>query len=127
VLNFEIKHGCTRTTFLLGNYAVKVPMIFSEFRMFLLGLIHNQEEKRWSRPEYHQHLNPVLFSVAGGWLNVYRRAEALTDDQFTAFDYHYFTNYACRVGGECVNLGFVEHKQDSFGTVDGRILAIDYG
>jgi hypothetical protein len=62
----------------------------------------------------------VVFAVHGGWLLVMRRAEILTDQQCCEFDAEAF----------CVKPDYVipaEFKRDSFGMLDGRIVAIDYG
>jgi hypothetical protein len=49
-----------------------------------------------------------------------RRAEPLSEATFSAFDYDGFSNLPeYRVP--------VEHKRDSFGLFDGRIVAVDYG
>lgn len=128
ILDFKIKHGSTRTTFLVGRYAVKIPMLFGgEFRLFLLGLIHNIDEHWRSYGSFKNAVNPVIFHIPGGWLNIYRRAEPLSEIQWLSFDYHYHCNYKCRFMDNFIHINFIENKYDSFGVIDGEILAVDYG
>lgn len=64
-------------------------------------------------------LCPVLFSVPGGWLLVMRRAKPLSDAEWCSVhpEWGYREEYVVPV----------EMKRDSFGVLDGRIVAIDYG
>ena len=65
-------------------------------------------------------LCPVLFALPGGFLNVMRRAEPLTREEFFALDFKAFVEKL----GYCVP---VENKLDSFGKLSGKIVAVDYG
>lgn len=110
--------GTHRTTLLIGRYAVKVP-VFVEWRLFLFGLLANMQEARFSRANWPE-LCPVVFAVPGGFLNVMQRAEPITREEFWALvstNWKHRHNYVLPV----------EYKLDSFGKLDGRIVAVDYG
>lgn len=114
--------GVTRFVILTRRYAIKVPRFWwhhtFRWQMFLFGLLGNMQEREFARTKWPE-LCPVVFSLPGGWLVVMRRAQPLHDDltdaQYDAIvnrpDYHVPA----------------EHKVDSFGILDGRIVAIDYG
>lgn len=116
--------GTHRTVYLIGSLAIKVP-VFSDWRMFLTGLLANMQEARFSKAKWPQ-LCPVLFACPGGWFTVMRRAEPLSREQFFALDYAEWIK-----GGNDLPKGEwvipVENKLDSFGLLNGRIVAVDYG
>lgn len=111
--------GITREVILIGRYALKVPKLIYGWRLFLCGLLANMQEAEFGKSGWAQ-LCPVVWSIPGGWLVVQRRADPMTDDVWTNFDAEAF----------CVTDDYilpVEFKQDSFGILDGRIVAVDYG
>lgn len=110
--------GTTRNVLLIGRWAVKVPSI-TEWRLFLLGLLANMQEARFSRCGW-QELCPVVFSIPSGLLIVMHRAEPITRDEFFAIDVELW-----RDRGEYIIP--VEAKLDSFGRLNGRVVAVDYG
>lgn len=110
--------GTHRTTWLIGKYAIKIPVLV-EWRLFLLGLLANMQEAQFSACKWPE-LCPVVFRVPGGFLNVMCRAEPLTREEFFALDYEAF------VDAEDYHVP-VENKLDSFGKLEGRIVAVDYG
>ena len=110
--------GCTRHVLLAGPWAFKVPALWS-WKLFLCGLLANMQEREFARTAWPE-LCPVTFSTPGGWLVVMRRAQEMTDAEFLAFDAKAF----CEGGAHIVP---AEHKSNSFGWLDGRIVAIDYG
>ncbi len=112
------RFGTTRSVLLIGRYAVKVPSI-KEWRLFLLGLLANMQEVSFSRCGWPE-LCPVVFSIHGGLLVVMLRAEPITRDEFFALDVEIW-----RDRGEYVIP--VEDKLDSFGQLNGSIVAVDYG
>lgn len=114
----KICHGTSRIVLLIGNYAVKVPS-FVEWRLFLLGLLANMQERRFSEHGWEE-LCPVLWSIYGGFMIVMRRAEPLTREQFDSFDAEAWLERDDYVVP-------AEPKMDSFGWLDGKIVAIDYG
>lgn len=110
--------GATRAVLLTDRLAWKVPRM-STWRTFLNGLLANMQEREFARTGWPE-LCPVVFSLPGGWLVVMRRARPLTCDEFNDFDSREFIT---RSDGVIP----VEEKPDSFGWLDGRIVAVDYG
>lgn len=116
--------GTHRAVYLIGSYALKFPVI-SEWRLFLCGLLANMQERTFSAAGWPE-LCPVVFAMPGGWLIVMRRAEPLTPEQFANL------NYAEWIKGghdlaKSERIIPVENKFDSFGNLDGKIVAVDYG
>jgi len=90
-----------------------------EWRLFLLGLLANMQERMFSKCKWPE-LCPVLFSVPGGWFLIMRRAKPLTRVEFDNLDLERWIkkeNYTIPA----------EIKMDSFGWVDGKLVAVDYG
>lgn len=114
----RIAMGTTRIVLLIGPFAIKVPYLLS-WKLFLWGLLANMQERQFSRIG-HIKMCPVLFSLPGGFLCVMRRATPLTVEEFEALE-----PAAWRDEGDFVIP--VEAKVDSFGWLDGRVVAIDYG
>ena len=114
----QVKYGSTRTVLLTHRYAFKLPS-FVEWRLFLLGLLANMQERRFSATR-HPKLCPVLFSVPGGFLVVMKRANPMPFDDFCEIDIEAWAD-----DGEMYIP--VEAKWDSFGILDGRVVAVDYG
>lgn len=124
-----VRTGCTREVFLTRRHAIKVPS-FHSWRLFLTGLLCNMQERTFSKAGWPE-LCPVVWSIPGGWLLVMRRADEM--DRETWF------SFSDRDGGtptEAVPAWInksgdyfipVEMKMNSFGILDGRIVAIDYG
>lgn len=114
--------GVTRFVILTRRYAIKVPRFwhYGRFRweMFLYGLLGNMQEAKFARTGWPE-LCPVYFAVPGGWLLVMPRCEAL-DEELTPEQYAAFTNRPDYVLP-------VEHKADSFGYLNGHLVAVDYG
>lgn len=111
----QLRSGATRHVLLVGPWAVKLPRP-GRWRAFLNGLLANHQEAAFSRLQ-HPRLCPVLLCVPGGFLLVMRRAVPLPLATFEALD-------PADWGGV---LGAVEFKADSFGLLDGRVVAVDYG
>lgn len=111
--------GVTRLVFLTRHWAFKVPNFINGWRLFLQGLLANMQEREFSRA-YFEKLCPVVWSIPGGWLVVMPRCRVMTDAEFQAFDAKSFVD-----GPDYVVPA--EAKSDSFGYLDGRIVAIDYG
>lgn len=117
--NFKIVSGVTRIVILTKNYAIKIPN-FSEWRLFLLGLLANMQEHIFSELGWPE-LCPVLFYIAGGWLVVMPKATELSDDEFNNINVEKFCDKK--------EQGFIpaEYKSDSFGWLNGKVVVIDYG
>jgi len=112
------------------------------------------QEREFSAERWPQ-LCPVIFSLPGGFLVVMPRARPLTDAEWAAFDYRAFVTRGDPYIGENFDAyagtwrqgdqgqplsplvhgnadvpeGLVpaEYKRDSFGVLEGRIVAVDYG
>jgi hypothetical protein len=109
--------GSNRWTVLAGGLAFKVPNP-SSWRSLLYGLLNNMNE-RWaaSVAEGDAHC-PVRLYIPGGFLNIMPRCQPLNDS-----DWQDFSTHATAFAGALE----VEQKPDSFGILDGRIVAVDYG
>lgn len=83
------------------------------------GLLWNMQESLfWTLQD--SRLCPIIFSIKGGFLNVMQRAEELSREEFFEIDFESFV--------KSPNLLIpVENKLDSFGKINGKIVAIDYG
>lgn len=113
-----IKYGSTRICILLTNMVIKIPS-FVEYRLFLNGILGNLQETGFSKLESEK-LCPVKFSFIGGLLIIMPRAKPLSRSEFFSLDYGEFIKDG--------NLTIpVENKLDSFGWLNGKIVAIDYG
>lgn len=99
---------------LTKNLAIKIPYPLN-WRRFLWGLLANMQERDFSRLKWAA-LCPVVFSLPGGFLVVMKRATPLTQEP----DYQSLSNTPEGVIP-------AEHKIDSWGCLDGNIVAIDYG
>ena len=113
------RQGITREVFLIGRWAFKFPRIVSGWRMFLCGLLANMQERSFAAAGWPE-LCPVVFSIPGGWLVVMRRARPLTPEEWSNFRPYDF----CEKGDHVIP---AETKLDSFGVLDSRIVAVDYG
>jgi hypothetical protein len=114
------KTGATREVFFVGRWAVKVPKITRGWYQFLCGLLANIQERELSKLNRRE-LCPVSFSLPGGWLVVMPKATPLTDQQLETFD---MLEFLMPDDGLALP---VEPKGNSFGMLDGRIVAVDYG
>lgn len=118
--------GANRLVILTRRHAFKLPNLLGGWWAVLWGLIDNIQERRangrvrrWPGPA-QDGICPLLFSLPGGFLNVMPRARPLTDLEWATFDYAAHVNR----GAYWIS---AEHKRDSFGVLDGAIVAIDYG
>ena len=118
--------GVTRTVILTKRWAIKLPCLVYGWKYFLYGFLANMQELEWSG--FDERLCPIRFALPGGALVVMPRCEPLTDEEFcdsVAEDW----NLMCDLStGEklCAELP-VEMKTCSFGRLNGRIVAVDYG
>lgn len=114
------RRGVSREVILFGRWAVKLPKLTYGWQLFLCGLLANMQERSLATLGWPE-LCPVAFSLPGGWLVVMRRASPLDDATWATFD---AAGFCTRPDGTMLA---VEHKQDSFGLLDGRVVAVDYG
>lgn len=116
-----INTGSTRLVFLLGSYAIKIPRCFvqpdNSFYGQLLGFLWGWEANRveyvWSKSKIYNYLNPVRLSLFWSLIVIQDRVEEITIDEF--------------INLPKFNFGSYEHKIDSFGKVNNKIVIIDYG
>jgi len=129
------RNGVTREVLLTRRYAIKLPKLTSGWSFFLRGLLANMQERRCGALKWPE-LCPVVFSLPGGWIVIMRRAEPLAEEQWKQFRRKL-------IGDETANYrrGFIkpwndesgeyvvpaELRPDSFGLLDGVIVAVDYG
>jgi hypothetical protein len=99
----------------MGKRAYKFPSL-RNWRDFLFGLLNNMNEKEWSRKT--PLACPVLWGLPGGFLIAMPRCRILTDDEFAAIDY---------TGFKAASQLKPEPKADSFGYLNGAVVAVDYG
>lgn len=117
---FEINLcGCTRIVILTKNYAFKLPNFIGGWRLFLTGLLCNMQERLFAATGWPE-LCPVVFSISGGWLIIMRRAKEMAVDEFLDFDSQAWADKGTHVI-PC------EHKANSFGWLDGKVVCVDYG
>jgi hypothetical protein len=91
-----------------------------KWRLFLCGLLANQQEWRfWSRGGYPE-LCPIKFYIPLGLLVVMPRVREMTDAEFDEFDIKAFVDKE----DYCLP---IEQKPNSLGYLNGRVVAIDYG
>jgi len=111
--------GATRVVILTRKHAIKLPNFLNGWKLFLHGLLANMQERQFSTTGWPE-LCPVVFSTPGGWLVVMRRARPMSIEEFHGFD----------VEGFCDQSEYrvpAESKASSFGYLEGRIVALDYG
>jgi hypothetical protein len=106
-----------RTGFVIltRRYAFKFPNLLGGWFQACWGMIDNMQERR---AQGQQGICPLLWSLPGGLLNVMPRARELTPEEWLAFDYDGHVQRGAHSA---------ERKPDSFGVLDGQIVAIDYG
>jgi hypothetical protein len=106
--------GRNRWVLLIGSYAIKFPSPRC-WQDFLFGLLNNLREARDSNLPGRC---PVVARLPLGLAIVMRRAVPLSEQEFSRFPAYAF----CREHGISA-----EQKPDSFGKLNGRIVALDYG
>ena len=114
MLAFEVRYGTTRTVFLIGRHAIKVPALV-EWRLFLKGLLANMQEVRLHSID-PVNLCPAKTVLPGGFAIVMPRCSPVTRVEFEEYD----------VLKQKIAVP-VEAKMDSFGWLESRIVAVDYG
>lgn len=125
----KVCSGITRTVFLVGRYAVKVPSfrggsiggLRGRMQSFAWGFLANLSEYEWSKFEgWRGKVAPVLHSWAGGLVQVYPRCEPIPDTTAQAWE-----------AAGCPPLLAMfpdpgDDKPDNYGLLDGRLVRIDY-
>jgi hypothetical protein len=73
----------SRTVFLIGPWAIKVPSLRNGQRFFLKGLLGNQLEYEHWKSERHKQLGQVLWCLPFGIMLCMRRYYVFVDRQLT--------------------------------------------
>lgn len=131
------RNGVTREVLLTGRYAIKLPKLTGGWSFFLRGLLANMQERRCGAARWPE-LCPVVFSSPGGWILVMRRTEPLTEEGWKQFRRELIGDQALATDARRgfikpwndASAGYVvpvDLKRDSFGLLDGFIVAVDYG
>ncbi len=126
-----IKTGCSRWVCLIGKYAIKFPNPTTK-RSWLNGLLANMQEADFTTLKSDK-LCPVLFSAWFGLLIVMPRCEPLTDTDFLNFAESQTTRENSITSAIFLMLDcgefkqMIEYKTNSFGWLNGKIVALDYG
>lgn len=113
----EFKRGITREVFLIGGIVIKIPS-FRKYTLFLMGILSNIQERRWTKNLKTDRICPVLFKSPLGLIIIMPRCKpsGLSWDE------------AEEKSKEFKELGIpVEGKPCSFGWYKDRLVAVDYG
>lgn len=117
-----IKKGTNRFVLLIGQYAIKIPMITYGHLLFLHGCYANYQERHYCKmmkgvegDKFYRLVAPSVFCSLFGLVQIQKRCEELsfemTEEHLALFD-------SVR-GGEC--------KSQNFGFYEGRLVCLDYG
>lgn len=134
MLNIKLlDNGVTRIVILVGPWAIKIARFNYSWPNFLRGLLANMQERDFSKTGWPE-LCPVLFAMWGGFISIMPRCTPLTDDQWNSFDFDGFAeprdwHEERIVKGKYPEERYVpvENKRCSFGVLNDRIVAVDYG
>ena len=112
--------GSTRYVFFIWHYAFKIPSLYS-WKNFLLGILANLQEIKFSKcKDYKDKLCPIYFYIVGGLLIVMPKVRTLSENEI---DSEILSNF---IDDGIIHLP-VENKDSSFGYLNGKLVAIDYG
>jgi hypothetical protein len=113
-----IQSGITRTVYIIGKYAFKVPTVRYGWEYFIKGILANLTESKISE-YHHRYLRPVRRSRLG-LLLIMPKVEVL-DREFTEEEME-----GLRVDMDRDNVEY-DLKPDNFGYLEGKLYCIDYG
>ena len=115
----QFKGGAARHVLLFGCWAIKIPRTDS-VRAFLSGMLCNLQERELGRSG-RQDLCPVVASAPLGLCVVMPRCAAVRPGTLREED---FRRLVEPTPGAFLP---VEWKEDSWGWLDGRLVAVDHG
>lgn len=118
---WKLEYGASRTVLLTKRFAIKFPRLYST-QTFLRGLLMNLRECYISKlldEEDEQFVCPVLFCFPGGLFLVMRRASPI--------DLEALNSFLRTAPLRSIGIINAEPKVSSWGLIDGKIVAIDYG
>ena len=112
--------GSSRLVFLTKNYAIKVPRccvkpdngFYGKVIGFLEGWKANRYEYIWSKSKTFDFFCDVEYSFLFSIVIIMKRATPLDREQFLNLEKFNFA---------------YEHKDDSYGIIDGETVIVDYG
>lgn len=120
--------GVTRTVILTKRWAIKVPCLVYGWKYFLYGFLANMQEHDWSG--FDERLCPIRYAAPGGLFVVMPRCQMLTDQEFLDLVHDGWARIVDEETGTELPYSRelpVELKTCSFGKLNGRIVAVDYG
>lgn len=117
-------NGVTRTVFLVGKYAVKIPCVHRTYAMFIEGIRSNLAEGRFVGYEPQAPIARTLYSNRFGLLNIQERVRPVSGKN-KLFRIALVELSAC----EFFNRDFImdDPKPDNFGYKQNKLVKIDYG
>ena len=112
--------GSSRLVFLTENYAIKIPRCCvkpdNSFYGSVIGILEgwkaNRYEYIWSKSKIYDFLCEVEFSFLFSLIIIMKNAKPLKREQFLKLEKFNFC---------------YEHKEDSYGFIDNKIVIVDYG
>lgn len=107
-----VRHGITRTVFVLNNIVIKIPSFRYDYKFFLEGLLANLNENRMWQNSKSQLLCPVLFCSWFAFFLIMKRADVC--DESLVINYDLYKDFG------------KDDKTDNYGILNGRIVKIDY-
>ena len=116
------RKGTNRLVFLIGNHAIKIPIITNGHLLFLHGCYANYKERAYCKMmkgvennKFYNLVAPSVFCSLFGLFQIQKRCDdvlfGITDEELARFD-------AVRGG---------ESKKQNFGYYEGRLVCLDYG
>lgn len=125
-MKWQLARGANRTVLLTNKWAIKFPGRYNLgwrniWSSILRGLLCNMQEKAFSDCKMDK-ICPVRFYMPGGFFIIMPRASPISDQEWQNIK-TYFYRYS-QTQNMCIP---VECKRDSFGVLDGRVVALDYG
>jgi len=118
--NVKISKGSSRCVILVGKLAFKFPYTYS-WKTFLNGLLANMQEVEFSQiKDWEEKLCPIKWYIPLGFLVIMPRVKVLEPHEMTREQLEDF----CQIGDFKIP---AEIKESSFGWLEGRLVAIDYG
>lgn len=116
----NIVKGSTRWVFVANKFVYKIPSLYS-FKHFLLGLLANMQEVEFSKcKDFKETLCPVKFYLPLGFLVVMPKVRILEPNEVSK---DFLKDFCLNA-----NLGeLVELKHNSFGYLENKLVAVDYG
>lgn len=118
----RLTDGARRTVYLVGPWAFKVPIGRFGFTHWLRGWATNRNEAAWWRSYPSELLCPVLATFFFGMIVVMPRCHPVPiwmPIVYKRIQRIYKTKYGFSAPIEC--------KASSFGMLNSRIVAVDYG